>query len=274
MTQPQNDMKNYSTYQTARSSLILYFIIGIATPLLMRFLDMMFFISPFYSYILGIYGIVFEELTGSMGIFFLLTALSAAISVIFLLSFLFSKKMRSWFVVGTVAYGIDTAVMIGYLILFFEPELLAELIGMIIFHFIELGLLIYALVKCKTVPEKPVPESMRVIPGDTAPIDDTLFVRVMNVERPKNFVGSLVPFYFFVGGKNVASVKNGKTVSFRIPAEECTVVLANSVKKDGSMNPNAFWNEFRIPAGETEVNYVVSMTQESPIFVFHLDPKQ
>ncbi|MCQ2425395.1 MAG: hypothetical protein MJ070_04565 [Lachnospiraceae bacterium] len=270
----QNDCKAYADYQSARFSMLFYFIIGIVTPLLMRFLSTLFFVSPFYSYALGIFGMALEEETGSPGIFFLFAALSAAISVIYLLSFLFSKKMRSWLVAGTVAYAIDTAGMIGFLILFFEPDLLIDLLGMIVFHFIELGIMIYALMKCKTVPEKPVPEAMRTVPDGEAPIDDALFVRTVTVERPKNFVGSLVTFYFFVGGKNLASVKNGKTVSFRIPAGECVLLITGSVKKDGSMNPNAYWNEFPIPAGETDVSYTVSMKQDGNTFAFLLEPKQ
>ena len=273
MTQ-QNDTKTYADYQSARFSMLFYFIIGIVTPLLMRFLDTLFFVSPFYSYVLGIFGMVLEEEIGSTGIFFLFAALSAAISVIFLLAFLFSKKMRSWLVVGTVAYAVDTAGMIGFLILFFEPGLLMDLLGMIVFHFIELGIMIYALVKCKTVPEKPVPVMTSTFPSAGPAPEDLMLIRTMNVERPKNFVGSLVTFYFFVGGKNVASVKNGKSVSFRIPEGECVLLITGSVKKDGSMNPNAYWNEFQIPAGETDVSYTVSMKQDGNTFAFLLEPKQ
>ena len=256
-------------YKNMRNILLMTLILSAVNCVSLLVADMFFYVSAYLPLLIIAFGAQYTAVTGASAFYIVSAVLSMVILVPYLLCYIFSKKHVGWMIAAMSLFAVDTLLLGIDLIAAFNSTLLICMV----FHVYILVMLIMgvkyglSLKKEKEAAGVPmdgqIPEMPFGQPGtEYVPNPDGTYeyvnqseyanvTRTVTVNRKKSFVGCAVPFAVYIGGQQVALLKNGQSATLEVTGE-------SFVLRAGSTNGMVV-GEIVVPAGEQNLTYEVVM---------------
>ena len=252
-------------YLNARLALLIVVITSLVT-IVTVILNQTYFL--FSAYITQLLMIVGYELTAESGdsLYLIVTVVLSVISVIpLLLCYIFSKKKVGWMIAALVIYGLDSLLFWGDFIAMLMYGEFSAIIDCI-FRIYVIVMLVLA-VKYGRQMAKEAAEAQSSAPAAETSEEyaDTFCTqRALTVTRKKAFTGAAVAVVVFENGKEICRLKNGKTATVYVTGNEFELSAATT---------NSFvQGSAKVPAGETSLNYVISLKMGMLANSFVIEP--
>ncbi len=166
-------------YKSARGSLlsmILFSLLNIV--LLICGSDTMFLFSATLPYLISVFGVVSEVTPIAV----IAVCISLLILSAYLVCWILSKKHYAWMIVALVFFVIDSLVMLGFYLLFWDMSAILD----IIIHALLLFYLIMGVVN--GVKARRLPPDEIILPADPAPTESTAALRVAEDTKHRVFI--------------------------------------------------------------------------------------
>ena len=178
--------------------------------------------------------------------------IAAMLIVPYLLCYIFSKKNKGWMIAALALFSVDSALFLIDFVSFVADGNFSMILDLVI-RVVAIVSLILGVKYGLKVEKESNPEETDVYfaADDNADSleEEVLPDRTVTVLRKKSFVGCAALYVCYVNGKQVVTIKNGNTESFRAPSNAFTlgVMIANGL---GS-------TEISVPSGSEDVSYTI-----------------
>lgn len=232
-------------YNSARLALLII-VIFTALNFLAAFVESYFLFSAYIPLLLIQVGYFLYAESGLV-LFYVVTLVpAAALTVLYFLSWLFSKKKTGWMIAALIFFAIDTVTLLVDFVSWAAIGDFSFAIDLIIHIYILIALAVG--VKHGADLKKETPIDYAAIKGNAdESTDGEVMTRTLTITRKKRYAGAAVAMNIFVNGQPVATLKSGESVMLTVP--QTAFVLGANLQSGFAAN------QAIIPAGETSLAY-------------------